>query len=966
MLQVGGQTMDNRAETTEPEDPAYAAELPLAEPCGYDYDAFLSYSRADTPVAEGIQKGLHSIGRKLGRLHALRVFRDKTDLAASPSLWAKLTEALDKSRYLVVVLSPNSASSEWVNKEIDYWLAHRGRNNLVLVMADGTLIWDDTHGAFNPDGSTAAPPALAAPDALGTEPIYIDVSHDNPWDIQNPIFRDKLTDIAAPIHGKPKYELASDDLREQQRFRRFRRLAISAMAILTILAVAAASIAFIKQREAQQQRNEAIHQRNDAVALRLATEANAILKRQRGGPDDRALQELTTAVRLAPAAARGGVLSGLQTAMPVQKIIRTSEIPVTVRVTPDGKRIITGGNQSIIHIWDATTGQKTSELAGTPHTSVQVVGLTPDGKRLITGDSLSMTRLWNLDTGTIIRQFEAGADAAMSADGTRVAAIEARPGPDKKPIYRIGVWDVVTGAQIGQFPEQSDSLRDLALSPDGHRIITTGWSTIQIWNADNGQQIGETIAVGDADGKLSAAPAFSPDGSRFVAGLSDHTVRQWDAFTGAPVGAPMIGHTDQVFQVTYSPDGTRIASGGMGDYSVRVWDAETGTPVSTPLVGHLDSIAGLTFTSDGQQIVSTSSDRTIRVWRADADKRLGGPIAAPAADLPKSILTIHVVGLLPGGQLDNVLSPFAVWNLADNRVTNLAGSEAFGKLAITPDGRRVAALRFNKVQVWDLHTGQIISSSEDEASGSVIAISPDGTRVALGRSKLDAERHGGRRISMYDTDTGKHVDREFGGLDGTTSAVRFSPDSRQLVAGNTSGQIQAWDATTGRQVGDSWSGDNNVIHALAFSPNGRLLASGQGKSIWIWDTQTHRAVGEPLTGHTNAIYALAFSPDGRLLASGAHSDTTGEVRIWDVASGQQIGEQLPGTDSQVLDVGFSPDSTGIFASQLESVWRWPGPAQWPDLLCDKLSVNMSRTQWKLWVSPDIDYVAGCPDLPVPE
>src|ERR1700758_3761805 len=97
-----------------------------------DYDAFLSYAHRDQQVATAIQKGLHQIGRRMGQLRALRVFRDATNLEANPDLWAKITDALDSSRYLIVVLSPQAAVSHWVNKEISYWLEHRGREHLML------------------------------------------------------------------------------------------------------------------------------------------------------------------------------------------------------------------------------------------------------------------------------------------------------------------------------------------------------------------------------------------------------------------------------------------------------------------------------------------------------------------------------------------------------------------------------------------------------------------------------------------------------------------------------------------------------------------------------------------------------------------------------------------------------------------------------------------------------------------
>jgi hypothetical protein len=82
------------------------------------YDAFLSYAHRDKQVTTAIQKGLHGIGRRFGHLRALRVFRDDTNLEAAPDLWARITAALDSSRFMIVVLSPQAASSKWVDKEL--------------------------------------------------------------------------------------------------------------------------------------------------------------------------------------------------------------------------------------------------------------------------------------------------------------------------------------------------------------------------------------------------------------------------------------------------------------------------------------------------------------------------------------------------------------------------------------------------------------------------------------------------------------------------------------------------------------------------------------------------------------------------------------------------------------------------------------------------------------------------------
>jgi hypothetical protein len=70
--------------------------------------------------------------------------------------------------------------------------------------------------------------------------------------------------------------------------------------------------------------------------------------------------------------------------------------------------------------------------------------------------------------------------------------------------------------------------------------------------------------------------------------------------------------------------------------------------------------------------------------------------------------------------------------------------------------------------------------------------------------------------------------------------------------------------------------------------------------------------------------------------------------------------------------GFVGEPVHIIRRQVHAplarlAWQarvWPGPAAWPDLLCAKLTTNMSHKQWDEWVSPDIDYIQVCPDLPI--
>lgn len=54
------------------------------------------------------------------------------------------------------MLSAHAATSDWVNKEVSYWLQHRGAEHLMLVVADGHLHWEEATGRFDPDRSDAA------------------------------------------------------------------------------------------------------------------------------------------------------------------------------------------------------------------------------------------------------------------------------------------------------------------------------------------------------------------------------------------------------------------------------------------------------------------------------------------------------------------------------------------------------------------------------------------------------------------------------------------------------------------------------------------------------------------------------------------------------------------------------------------------------------------------------------------
>ncbi|KAF8593060.1 WD40 repeat-like protein [Ceratobasidium sp. AG-I] len=87
----------------------------------------------------------------------------------------------------------------------------------------------------------------------------------------------------------------------------------------------------------------------------------------------------------------------------------------------------------------------------------------------------------------------------------------------------------------------------------------------------------------------------------------------WDTKTGAAIGKPLVGHSDSVTSVAFSPGGDRIVSGS-DDNTVRMWDTKTGAAIGEPLVGHSSWVTSVAFSPGGDHIVSGSRDNTARMW----------------------------------------------------------------------------------------------------------------------------------------------------------------------------------------------------------------------------------------------------------------------------------------------------------------------------------------------------------------
>src|SRR5208337_360501 len=98
------------------------------------FDAFISYSHAaDGKLAAAVQHGLHRFAKPLFKLRAIRVFRDQSTLAMTLQLWPEIEKALRSSRFFILMADPLSAQSEWVQKEVSFWVGTAPTEKMLIV-----------------------------------------------------------------------------------------------------------------------------------------------------------------------------------------------------------------------------------------------------------------------------------------------------------------------------------------------------------------------------------------------------------------------------------------------------------------------------------------------------------------------------------------------------------------------------------------------------------------------------------------------------------------------------------------------------------------------------------------------------------------------------------------------------------------------------------------------------------------
>ena len=274
--------------------------------------------------------------------------------------------------------------------------------------------------------------------------------------------------------------------------------------------------------------------------------------------------------------------------------------------SPDGKRILTAGQDKTVRLWEVETGHCLRLLKGHVGPVMKVVW-SADQKRALSGSGVGTEEtelvLWDVAGGSLVRSFKTEQTNTIGfawSNNERLALT----GSDSSTLK---LWDITTGKCILTLSHPG-GVYSAAWNPKETFIISgDSKGAVRLWD----HQTGRCFRILEGHTTYINSVICSADQRRILTGASDNTLRLWNAETGRCVRV-LEGHTGRVETVAWGID-QRFAISGAYDNRVRLWDVETGRCLRV-LEGHKAGVVTVAWSADGRRAFSGDANGGIRVW----------------------------------------------------------------------------------------------------------------------------------------------------------------------------------------------------------------------------------------------------------------------------------------------------------------------------------------------------------------
>jgi WD40 repeat protein/DNA-binding SARP family transcriptional activator len=652
--------------------------------------------------------------------------------------------------------------------------------------------------------------------------------------------------VVRPSGLEGEFLQASLQRERHDRVARRRRFAVGFGAVAVgLVAIAVFAAITIDQRRDRDRERDLTTSRELASdsAENLAAEPELAVRLALTAVDSSPTDEAVRALREATAAFR-----------PLAVVRADSTDAWTAVVSPDAARMVTGGTDGNVILWDVETQSEASRWAA-EHTAVASARYSADGEHIALGFDDGAVVVTDPSLGSR-REIAGTGDSkvwsvALTADGTQVAAAF-----DDGVIRLFTVNGSEPPQLVGRHESQALSVD---ISADGTRVASSGADgTVRLWSPAGGD--GRVLHREDGS-KWDVA--ISPEGNRILAAGDDGVVRRFDARTGRE-GPSTEGGGNELYTVAFSPDGSRFAAGGE-DGVIRVWTVPGGPPVVV-LRGQGSRVYDVGFAGRSDRVVSAADDGTARLWDATGPRMWKVPGSALSMDYNRDGTRLAT------SSEDGVAR---IWDAASSRLE--------GQLAGPPGGMTARFGPTDTLALASESTPAVRSWAGPGESAKVVARASKTDGVLSARFDPSGERlvyaDTDGRITVRTLASGEEVTLR-GGPETMVYDAQFSADGERVASAPETGQVAIWRMDQPEHVERVLKGHRGHLNWLDYGADGRLLTASGDRTARVWPAEAGPAV--IMGGFPREVTGAAFYGDGSKVVT---TSFDGTLRLWDAGSG---------------------------------------------------------------------------------
>jgi WD40 repeat protein len=571
--------------------------------------------------------------------------------------------------------------------------------------------------------------------------------------------------------------------------------------------------------------------------------------------------------------------------------------------TPDGKQLISAGDNKVIRVWDWRAGKTMRTMRGEvgvgPEGNIYAMALSPDGHWLAVGGRMKVPgklgwviRLYDFASGKLVALLKGHSNVvhalAFSSDGKRLIS----GGSDEWAI----IWDVEGRKLLHRLQGHTAQIYAVAFTPDGERAVTGSYdSTLRLWRVSDGGLIAELKGHKD---KITRALAVRSSDGIIASGDSTGEIRLWDGKGGQFLRS--LNQRGAVGVLRFSPDGQRLLSTcgyGYGCGRVqRVWQVATGEEL-VAYRGHDNTVNAAAISPDGRLAATGGgSNHEIHLWRLETGARVdsinGKPLVLAGTGAP-----VFAAGFSADGQR-------IAWGNAWSTKTTLASNPLTFQLSLPSKSGVIG-----KPEPIDEATARSFVRAR-ATFGSYALSDRKGGNYDRNDAILDIKRDGQVAASI-----------ERGSTDGYSHlAYTFTPDGQTIISGGN-GWLIAYDLN-GHRLGNFF-GQEGDVWAVTPSPDGRYLLSSSGdQTVRLWNLKTRELIVTLFNG-SDGEWVL-WTPQGYYTGSPGADKIVG----WQINKGPDQVPDYVGADQlrQHLNRPDIVEKAIILASAEAAVREAPGTA----------------------------------------